>query len=95
MNSYRCHTLLKVLADPIRFGVVRLLLEKPCTVGVLNKALTCPQNLLSHHLKVLRESGLVVSQRDGKCLRYQMAPGTQSNCEAVLDLGCCRLSFND
>ena len=52
------------------------------------------QSLLSHHLKVLREAGLVLSTRDGKAVLYQVAPGiTGAKNEQCIDLQCCQVVF--
>ena len=91
-----CATRLKVLADDTRLVVLQQLMHGPRHVGELNAALEIELSLLSHHLKVLREAGLVVAQRDGKAVLYSLAPGvdmTQSG--KGINLGCCSLSFVD
>ncbi len=91
----RCADVLRVLADDTRLQVVRLLLNGPRHVGQLNEVLQIDQSLLSHHLRVMREAGLIVSQRDGKAVRYQLAPVLQARRKGqLIDLGCCRLSFD-
>jgi ArsR family transcriptional regulator, lead/cadmium/zinc/bismuth-responsive transcriptional repressor len=42
------------------------------------------QNLVSHHLRVLRSHGLVSSRRDGKLVMYSLADEGRSLLEAVL-----------
>ena len=89
-----CADLLKLLADETRLAVVRQLLDGPRHVGAINEALGLEQSLLSHHLKVLREAGLVESQRDGKAVLYSLAPQFRGSTRGTaIDLGCCRLSF--
>ena len=91
-----CSTRLKALADPTRLAVMRRLLEGgPGQVGELNQALELDQSLLSHHLKVLREAGLVESEREGKAVRYRLADGVAQQRRGAegLDLGCCKLEF--
>lgn len=89
-----CASLLKMLADETRLAVVRQLIEGPKHVSEINESLDLEQSLLSHHLKILREAGLVTSQRDGKAVLYSLAPEFQrsTNGEAI-NLGCCLLSF--
>lgn len=84
---------LKVLADQTRWTVMEILLEGPRHVGELNAELGLEQSLLSHHLKVLREEGLVVATRDGKAVLYALAPDVQSSSVRVLNLGCCSLAL--
>jgi len=69
-----CASLLKMLADETRLAVVRQLMEGPKHVGEMNETLGLEQSLLSHHLKILREAGLVTSKRDGKAVLYSLAP---------------------
>lgn len=90
-----CAAILKVLADETRLSVVRQLMSGPQQVGELNAALKMEQSLLSHHLRVLRDAGLVLSTRDGKAVLYRLAEGVtlgEKPGESI-NLGCCRLSF--
>ena len=89
-----CASLLKVLADETRLAVVQQLMDGPKHVGEINLALGLEQSLLSHHLKVLRDAGLVLSERDGKAVLYRLAPHVEgSRLGTAIDLGCCKLSF--
>jgi len=89
-----CAAILRVLADPTRLGVVRLLLDHPQRVGELNKILGIDQSLLSHHLRVMRDAGLVLADRDGKAVRYRLAPQLAARRSGNgIDLGCCELTF--
>ena len=93
-ESLPCVSHLKMLANHTRLAVVRQLLEGPKHVSELNEAVDVEQSLLSHHLKVLREAGLVVSERDGKAVLYSLAPDCQwSKRGKAINLGCCLLSF--
>lgn len=83
-----------MLADPTRLAVIEHLLKSSGTVKEINEGIQIPQNLLSHHLKVLREAGLVVSYRDGKGVRYELAPGVETGASGSgINLGCCSLTF--
>lgn len=90
----RCVSQLKVLADATRLAVIRRLLKEPQQVGDLKRALGVEQSLLSHHLRILREAGLVLDERVGKSVLYRLAPGVKLDPkDASIHLGCCRLSF--
>lgn len=92
--SISCASLLKVLAEETRLAVVQQLLDGPKHVGEINHELGLQQSLISHHLKVLRESGLVVAQRDGKAVLYRLAPGVEvRRTGRAVNLGCCKISF--
>jgi len=55
---------LKALADPNRLRIFNLLMQGDSCNGELNERLGLPPNLLSHHLRVLREAGLIRSRHD-------------------------------
>ncbi len=56
--------MLKALADPNRLRIFDILMQEDSCNCELNEKLGLPPNLLSHHLRVLREAGLVRSRRD-------------------------------
>jgi ArsR family transcriptional regulator len=56
--------ILKSLADPNRLRIFDILMQGDSCNCELNEKLGLPPNLLSHHLRVLREAGLVRSRRD-------------------------------
>jgi ArsR family transcriptional regulator len=55
---------LKVLAEPNRLRLLDLIIEGYQCNCQLGEELGLPANLISHHLAVLRESGLVETERD-------------------------------
>jgi len=90
-----CASLLKLLADETRLAVVRKLIDGPKHVGQINETLQLEQSLLSHHLRILRDAGLVVSQRDGKAVLYSLSPEFQGSTRGeAINLGCCLISFD-
>ncbi len=90
-----CTERLKVLADATRLEVVRRLSDGPCHVGALSEAAGIEQSLMSHHLKVLRDVGMVEAVRDGKSVLYRLPAGTVSRSANVIKLGCCDIAFHD
>jgi ArsR family transcriptional regulator len=56
--------LFKVLADPNRLCILEVLMQGDSCNCELNEKLGLPANLLSHHLRVLRQAGLISSRRD-------------------------------
>jgi len=89
-----CASILRALSDSTRLRVVRLLLSRPYLVSELNGFLEIEQSLLSHHLRILRDAGLVSTRREGKSVRYQLARELDAQKRAdSIDLGCCCLSF--
>lgn len=55
---------LRLLADPTRLRILECLMGGVQCNCNLKEALGLPMNLISHHLKVLKESGLVRAERD-------------------------------
>lgn len=94
MTRPACAELLKALGDETRLLVVKYLLEAPLHAGELQARIGVEQSLLSHHLRLLREAGIVESERDGKAVLYRLAGGVEA-CRngRTLDLGCCELTF--
>ena len=72
-NRTSSASVLKVLADETRLAVVKQLLSGPKYVADINRKLDVEQNLLSHHLKMLRDAGLLVTNQEGKHRRYSVA----------------------
>lgn len=61
--------LLFALADPVRLAIVRELLKSPaglnCTATTARLGLSMPKSTCSQHYRILRESGLIASERRG------------------------------
>jgi ArsR family transcriptional regulator len=66
----------KALADPTRVTIVNRLAGAD-TVCVCNfvAELGLSQPTISHHLRILREAGLVESERRGTWAHYRLVPG--------------------
>jgi DNA-binding transcriptional ArsR family regulator len=54
---------LKALAEPLRWRIVELLAGEELCVCHLVEELDAPQPLVSHHLRVLRDLGIVSTER--------------------------------
>jgi ArsR family transcriptional regulator len=75
----------KALADPARVAIVnRLAAADEVCVCNLVAALDLAQPTVSHHLKVLREAGLVDSTRRGTWAYYRLVPGALEALRAAL-----------
>ncbi len=67
--------MLKALADPNRLRVFARLMEGDSCNCELKQQLGLPSSLLSHHLRALRDAGLVRSRRDaldGRWIYYSV-----------------------
>lgn len=60
------------LADPTRILILYELFESPRYVTQLAESLQLSQPLVSRHLKVLRERGMVLATRNGPAVEYRL-----------------------
>jgi DNA-binding transcriptional ArsR family regulator len=69
----------RALSDPVRLGLARALRgEQELCVCDLSWVAERPQNLTSHHMKVLKGAGIVTARKDGKMTMYSLtAAGTR------------------
>lgn len=76
--------LLAVIADPTRFHILSLLAaEELCSIH-LQEQLAIRQTLVSHHLKVLREAGLVETSPCGRFTYYRLRAGAFDSLSSLL-----------
>ena len=68
----RAAEMFRVLGHAGRLALVTVLLEAPRTVGELADELDLSQPMVSQHLRVLREAGLVEAEADGRSRRYSI-----------------------
>lgn len=61
---------LAALADPVRVRLLGVLARGGCCVCNLQDQVPIASNLLSYHLRVLREAGLVTATRRGRWVDY-------------------------
>jgi ArsR family transcriptional regulator len=76
--------LLSTVAEPVRWAVLRRLAAGEACVCELRELVPVAGNLLSYHLRVLREAGLVTATRRGRWMDYQLAPGAHARLAAAL-----------
>lgn len=60
------------LSDPTRILILYALRDQPMNVTELTHELNIPQPTASRHLKVLRERGLVFTERQGTMITYRL-----------------------
>jgi len=65
---------LKVVSDPIRFRILTILRKRKVCVCVLVHLLGVRHSTLSYHLKLLKDAGLVESEREGGFQVYALTP---------------------
>jgi DNA-binding transcriptional ArsR family regulator len=62
----------RALSDPTRRRVLQLLHERPMTAGELAEEFDLSKPTMSGHFAVLREAGLIYSERSGTTLTYRL-----------------------
>jgi ArsR family transcriptional regulator len=65
---------IRLLADPLRARIVELLADGPACVCHLVADTGHKQPTVSHHLRALREAGLVVTEPRGRFTFYRLLP---------------------
>ena len=82
----------KLLNDENRLQIIELLFAGPVNVSEITSTLGIEQSLTSHHLGVLRKEGILISERRGKEIFYQLADEVRANCDKrELELRCCKI----
>ncbi|MDQ6887890.1 MAG: autorepressor SdpR family transcription factor [Gemmatimonadota bacterium] len=64
----------RALADPTRREILRLLRSGPRTSGEIAEHFPTSWATISRHLGILREADLILAQRDGQHIRYELNP---------------------
>ena len=90
-----CAQTMRILADPTRIGILRVLLAGPECVSNIAKALGLPTTRVSHHISILRNFGIVVAQRSGRFVQYRIAEWLREDADSPteISLGCCKIKF--
>jgi DNA-binding transcriptional ArsR family regulator len=89
--------MLKALGDETRWRIVQQLLKRTLTVSELTQRLGVTQYNVSKHLRILREAGIVTTEKEGKNLNCTVDPElkrTIARNKNQLDLGCCTFRFD-
>ena len=79
--------LFKAMADPVRLRLLSLIASRDggeVCVCDLTSAFDLTGPTISHHLKVLRESGLITGERRGTWVYYRAQPEALARLSAVL-----------
>jgi ArsR family transcriptional regulator len=75
----------QALSDVKRLRILALLRAGERCVCELMESVGVPQPLLSFHLRILREAGLVTDRREGRWVHYAIAPEALADLTAFLE----------
>lgn len=74
MNEKKVATIFKAFCDENRVRILQLLTTgEKCACRLLEE-INITQPTLSHHMKILCESGVVVGRKEGKWMHYSISP---------------------
>ncbi|MEN8114676.1 MAG: metalloregulator ArsR/SmtB family transcription factor [Actinomycetota bacterium] len=79
--------LLKAVGDPTRLEILEMLSPQIRCNCHFQEQLDLAPNLLSYHLKVLREAGLIEGTRRGKWVDYALTPHATDLIRSALPRG--------
>lgn len=82
--SAQARDILAAVCEPVRWSLLRVLGRGEACVCHLQEFVPLAANLLSYHLKVLREAGLVTSSRRGRLVFYRLEPDAADRARAAL-----------
>lgn len=83
MNNRKVAFIFKAFCDEHRIEILEILKEgEHCACELLDK-LQISQSTLSHHMKILIDSGIVASKKDGKWMHYHI---DREGCEEAIAL---------
>jgi len=92
VTGLNCIAALKALGEETRLRILRLLFKEQFSVNKISERLDVSQYNVSKHLRIMREAGLLKTEKRGKQRLYTVADKLKSQAVAnnnVLDLGCC------
>lgn len=73
MNEKDIATIFKAFCDENRIRILQLLLDgEKCACRLLEE-MNITQPTLSHHMKILCDSGIVVGRKEGKWIHYSLS----------------------
>ena len=62
----------KALSEPSRVRILKMLQVKPLCVCEITDVLGLKSSTVSEHLSILRENGLITSEKKGKLVFYKL-----------------------
>ena len=78
--------MLKAIAHPMRIAIVDMLAnDKSLTVTEIHEALNIEQAVASHHLSIMKNKGVLISERNGKNNHYKLKHPRLSQIVSCID----------
>ena len=74
LDEKKIPTIFKAFCDENRVKILKLLLTGEKCACVLLDDMHITQPTLSHHMKILCDSGIVIGRKEGKWMHYSISP---------------------
>ena len=84
MDNRKAACIFKAIGDENRLHILSLLRNGERCASTLLEDLQISQSTLSHHMKLLCDAGLVCGRKDGKWVRYSIAPNAATELPELL-----------
>ncbi len=78
--------ILRTIGHPLRLKIMARLADRCCCVRDLWECLHLPQAIVSQHLRILKDRGVVVANRDGVRVCYSLRDDLMKNLVKILIL---------
>ena len=85
LTNKQITVIFKALCDENRVQIFRLLQNGEKCACKLLEAMQCTQPTLSHHMKILCDSGVVRGRREGKWVHYSLDPAGAARALRLLE----------
>ncbi len=91
MHEMDAALICKALSDSNRLKIVKMLADGEKCACKLLEAFSITQPTLSHHMKILCDSGLVIARKEGKWTHYSLSCETLTQFKNfIAELSCCK-----
>jgi DNA-binding transcriptional ArsR family regulator len=71
-NLKKLQQVFQTLSDYNRLVMIKSISDKECSVGELVKTTKLSQPLVSHHLRVMKDNGILETKRNGPFIYYYL-----------------------
>lgn len=86
INTRKTALIFKALGDENRIRILQLLQNGEICACKLLEELNITQPTLSHHMKILCDSEIVIGRKDGKWMHYSISAEGSENAVAILKI---------
>lgn len=84
----------RLLSDENKLRIIKILFQGPSNVTHLAEKLELQQSLVSHHLRRLKDGGIVANYREGKEIYYHLIDGIKGKTlQETLEFDCCQIKL--